>query len=448
MSNFTADPQDEYIFSVGELNENVRQLLEKNYGQVWVAGEISNFMQPTSGHMYFSLKDERGQIRAAYFRGRQRTLTFLPENGQQVIACGKLSLYPERGDYQLIIEHLLPSGEGALKQQFEALKEKLKREGLFLQEHKKPLPKQIKILGVITSASGAALQDVLSVLKRRWPMMQVIVYDSLVQGEQAPMQLIKALQFANQTNECDALLMTRGGGSLEDLWAFNDEHLAQAIFQSDLPIVSAVGHEVDFSISDFVADVRAPTPSAAAELLSPNQSDFMRALKDLEQKLFNEIEDRIQRYQEHLHHLSKRLKHPADTLNAQAQHLDHLALRLKQAIQFQISQNRSRIDALIQRLRHPAEKLNEQKQIIERLENQLRQSMQYRLSSEREHFARLAERLNTMSPLSTLQRGYALVQAQDHRVITSAEQVNLCDELEISLSKGKLSCQVTAVNKT
>lgn len=418
------NPQDEYVFSVGELNESVRQLLEKNFTQIWVAGEISNFMQPASGHMYFSMKDQRGQVRCAYFRGRQHSLKFLPENGQQVIACGKLSLYPERGDYQLIVEHLLVSGEGELKQQFELLKKKLESEGLFNADHKKPLPKTINNLGVITSASGAALQDVLSVLKRRWPLMNVIVYDSLVQGEAAPMQLVSALLFAQKQQRCDAFLLTRGGGSLEDLWAFNDEQLARAIFACETPIISAVGHEVDFSISDFVADLRAPTPSAAAEVLSQDQVEIFNALRQSSIAMQNLIRDRIDQLQQHLLHLSKRLQHPADKLNAQGQHLDHLSKRLTQSLQMH---------------------LQVAKQTLQNQENKLNNLLPLQLANAKETFARLAERLNTLSPLATLQRGYALVQDEQKHVITKSNNLKKGQTISVSLSEGKLSATVTSI---
>lgn len=410
------DPHDEYIFSVGELNESVRQLLEKNFTQIWLSGEISNFMQPASGHMYFSLKDTNAQIRCAFFRGRQRSLSFLPENGQQVLVCGKLSLYPERGDYQLIVEDMRVSGEGDLKAQFEALKKKLEAEGLFAQARKKALPLMIRKLGVITSATGAALQDVLSVLRRRWPLMEVVVYDSMVQGNEAPSQLIRALRCADQS-DCDALLMTRGGGSLEDLWAFNDEQLARAIAGAQLPIVSAVGHEVDFSISDFVADVRAPTPSAAAELLSLDQAEIRQGLATYEDKCERLIRMRLERLQEKVTHLSKRLVHPADRLNTQAQHLDHLNIRLAQALE---------------------RRVQTAQQQLERLSLRLRPALQQRLALDKERFGRLAERLNTMSPLATLSRGYALAQKAGGEVITNVEQIDLDDSLTVSLATGKL----------
>jgi len=264
--------------TVSQLNHQVKTLLEQGMARLWVEGEISNLARPASGHLYFTLKDASAQVRAAFFRQRQRGPTIGLKNGDKVLVFGKVGLYEPRGDYQLIVEAVEPAGEGALRRQFEVLKKKLAAEGLFAEEHKRELPSLPRRVGVITSPSGAAIRDILTVLKRRFPSVPVVIYPSSVQGEAAPGELIAALRAAVRRNECDVLIVGRGGGSLEDLWAFNDERLARALFDAPIPIVSAVGHEVDFTIADFVADVRAPTPSGAAEIVVPDRSDWLRAI--------------------------------------------------------------------------------------------------------------------------------------------------------------------------
>lgn len=278
-------PVSPSIFTVSRLNQTVRQLLEMEMGQIWLSAEISNLSQPASGHWYFTLKDDRAQVRCAMFRNSNRRVTFRPQNGQQVLVRASITLYEPRGDYQLIAESMQPAGDGLLQQQFEQLKQRLSAEGLFDQQFKQPLPAPAKRVGVITSASGAALHDILQVLQRRDPSLPIVIYPTSVQGAEAPMQIVRAIETANRRDECDVLIVGRGGGSLEDLWSFNDERVARAIFASRIPIVSAVGHETDVTIADFVADLRAPTPSAAAELVSRNQLELLRQLQSQQQRL-------------------------------------------------------------------------------------------------------------------------------------------------------------------
>ena len=266
------------IFSISELNNLVRFSLEEQFSKIWIEGEVSNLVTPASGHSYFSLKDSQAQLRCAFFSSYSRSLSFKLENGMHVIAYGKISLYEARGDYQFIVETMEEAGDGKLQRAFELLKQKLSKAGLFNPDRKRPLPTLPKQIGIITSPSGAAIQDVLKLLKERFPLMPVIIYPSLVQGSAASENMIKMLKIANERQECDILILTRGGGSLEDLWAFNDEALAYAIFESHIPVVSAVGHEIDFTIADFVADLRAPTPSAAAELVVKNKTDLQNHL--------------------------------------------------------------------------------------------------------------------------------------------------------------------------
>ena len=275
----------QHIFSVSELNQYAREILENSFPMIWLEAEVSNLVQPSSGHIYLTLKDKNAQVRGAMFKGRNQRLTFKPKNGDQVLVKGRLSLYAPRGDYQLIIDAMQEAGLGALQRAFEVLKRKLAAEGLFADELKKPLPAHPNAIGVVTSPTGAAIQDIISVLKRRFPLTPIIIYPCAVQGEEAPAQLVSAIQTANRRRECEVLIVGRGGGSLEDLWAFNNESLARAIRASNIPIVSAVGHQIDFAIADFVADVRAPTPSAAAELLSQDQAELRARFAGFEQLL-------------------------------------------------------------------------------------------------------------------------------------------------------------------
>ena len=277
--------QSPAIFTVSRLNQTVRLLLEHEMGQVWISGEISNFTQPASGHWYFTLKDDTAQVRCAMFRNSNRRVTFHPQHGQQVLVRANITLYEPRGDYQIIVESMQPAGEGLLQQKYEQLKAKLQAEGLFDLQYKKSLPSPAHCVGVITSKTGAALHDILHVLKRRDPSLPVIIYPTAVQGDDAPGQIVRAIELANKRNECDVLIVGRGGGSLEDLWSFNDERVARAIFASRIPIVSAVGHETDVTIADFVADLRAPTPSAAAEVVSRNQQELLRQVQSARQRL-------------------------------------------------------------------------------------------------------------------------------------------------------------------
>ncbi|OIV45744.1 exodeoxyribonuclease VII large subunit, partial [Sodalis sp. TME1] len=300
-------PPTSLIFTVSRLNKTVRELLEGEMGQVWLTGEISNFSQPASGHWYFTLKDDRAQVRCAMFRNTNRRTTFSPRNGQQVLVRATLTLYEPRGDYQLIAESMQPAGDGLLQQQFEQLKQQLSDEGLFSQQYKQPLPSPARRVGVITSASGAALHDILQVLKRRDPSLPVVVYPTAVQGQEAPAQIVRAIETANRRAECDVLIVGRGGGSLEDLASFNDERVARAIFASRLPVVSAVGHETDVTIADFVADLRAPTPSAAAELVSRNQLELLRQLQSQRQRLEMAMDYFLAQRQQHYGRLQHRL---------------------------------------------------------------------------------------------------------------------------------------------
>lgn len=394
---------EKHIFSVTELNGLARQLLEGSLGQLWISGEISNLVQASSGHSYFSLKDAQAQVRCALFRQNGRRLGLPLKNGLQVIALAQISLYEARGDFQLIIQQIEPSGMGVLQKKFEALKQRLSEAGLFAEAHKKPLPRLPKTIGIITSAQGAALHDILTVLKRRFPAIPIIIYPSLVQGEQAARQIAHSLQTANQRNECDVIILARGGGSLEDLWPFNEEIVAQAIYASEIPIITGVGHEVDFTIADFVADVRAPTPSAAAERVSPDYREWLQQLGHLQKRLQHLALSQLQHYQSQLTHISKRLRHPGQRLQDQTQYLDQLEHRLLLALQHG----------------------------LQRLQAKLNQA---------------AQALHTLSPLQTLERGYAIVRdKQSQNIITNAGQLHPGDEITIKLAQGSCECQVNHI---
>ena len=338
--------------TVSQLNRQVKSLLEKGLGRLWVEGEISNIARPASGHLYFSLKDASAQIRCAFFRQRQRGPTIGLKNGDQVLAFGRVSLYEPRGDYQLIVEQVEPAGEGALKRQFEVLKKKLAAEGLFDEDRKQPLPELPERIGVITSPSGAAVRDVLTVLGRRFPSIPVVIYPAAVQGEAAPGELMRALETAVRRDECDVLIIGRGGGSLEDLWAFNDEGLARAIADSPIPVISAVGHEVDFTIADFVADVRAPTPSGAAELVVPDRGDWLRAINSFATRIARLGQRALEDRGQSLDWLTRRLLRtsPQQRLLRQHERLHDVQRRMRLAIQQGVAQQRPALVSLWQRL--------------------------------------------------------------------------------------------------
>ncbi len=331
-------PVSPSIFTVSRLNQTVRQLLEMEMGQIWLSAEISNLSQPASGHWYFTLKDDRAQVRCAMFRNSNRRVTFRPQNGQQVLVRASITLYEPRGDYQLIAESMQPAGDGLLQQQFEQLKQRLSAEGLFDQQFKQPLPVPAKCVGVITSASGAALHDILQVLQRRDPSLPIVIYPTSVQGAEAPMQIVRAIETANRRDECDVLIVGRGGGSLEDLWSFNDERVARAIFASRIPIVSAVGHETDVTIADFVADLRAPTPSAAAELVSRNQLELLRQLQSQQQRLEMAMDYYLAQRQQQFTRIHHRLQqqHPHLRLARQQTLLFKLQRRMEDGMQQQL----------------------------------------------------------------------------------------------------------------
>ncbi|TOA23716.1 exodeoxyribonuclease VII large subunit [Vibrio parahaemolyticus] len=435
------------IFTVSRLNAEVRLLLENEMGIVWLVGEISNFSAPVSGHWYLTLKDSRAQVKCAMFRGNNRRVTFKPANGNQVLVKARLSLYEPRGDYQLIIESMQPEGDGRLQQEFEELKMKLAAEGLFAQTNKLPLPEHPKRVGVITSKTGAALYDILDVLKRRDPSLPVVIYPTMVQGDDAAIQIAQAIGRANSRNECDVLIVGRGGGSLEDLWCFNNEILARTIAASQIPIISAVGHEVDMTIADFVADVRAPTPSAAAELVSRDNSHKDQSLVAKQHKLASAMRYYLAQQKQQSAQLLHRLErqHPSYQLQRQSQQLDELDMRLRGAMQRFIDTRQQAVERKHHRLQlnSPIKHLAQQKSRLERVEHKLMDAMDRKLLTMRHQLAIAAEKLDTVSPLATLKRGYSITQTDQGKVVTSADDVKTGDLLVTRLANGEIHSTVS-----
>ncbi|MBZ6388563.1 MULTISPECIES: exodeoxyribonuclease VII large subunit [Pantoea] len=437
------------VFTVSRLNTTVRQLLEQEMGSVWLSAEISNFSQPASGHWYFTLKDDGAQVRCAMFRNSNRRVTFRPQHGQQILVRATITLYEPRGDYQLIIESMHPAGEGALQQQFELLKAKLASEGLFDQQHKQPLPEPAKQVGVITSATGAALHDVLRVLHRRDPSLPVVIYPTPVQGADAPAAIVRAIELANQRAECDVLIVGRGGGSLEDLWSFNEERVARAIFASRIPVVSAVGHETDVTIADFVADLRAPTPSAAAEIVSRDQTELLRQLLSQQQRLEMAMDYYLAQQQRRFSRLDHRLQqqHPQLRLARQQTALFRLQQRLSEAMENQLRQTLRQQDRLAQRLaaHQPQPHLFQAQRQLEQMRYRLQQGMEKMLNRDRQRFATLAAQLEGVSPLATLARGFSVTTDITGQVVKKTAQLQSGDTLRTRLDDGWVESQVTSL---
>ena len=413
-------------------------------GEVCVAGEISNFIKPASGHVYFTLKDASAQIRCVYFRNRHASGDNTGfQNGQQVLANGKLSLYEARGDYQLIVEQLNDAGLGDLYRQFEALKLKLAALGLFDPARKKSLPRFPDCIGVITSSSGAALHDILTTLARRFPLIPIRVYASDVQGKQAPSQLIKALQRANLEARCDVLILARGGGSIEDLWAFNDEQLAHAIANSRIPIVSGIGHETDFTIADFVADFRAATPTAAAETVTPDWLDFMARLNVIQASLMKAMSRFIQHKRLLLSHQIQTIASPGRLIRTHWQTLDYLDRQLHRALQQNLAHKQHRLHLAMTRIQacHPRMLYQQAQLRVRRLETDLIQAMTVIFTERKQRLLTQMATLHAVSPLATLDRGYALATFHQ-QVLTDSQSVKLGDVIDVRLARGRLVCEV------
>lgn len=438
------------IYTVSRLNQEVRGALEARFPPLWIEGELSNVARPASGHVYFSLKDAAAQVRCAMFRSRHTQTGFTPEPGMQVLVFARVSLFEPRGDFQLIVERMEPAGSGLLQLEFDRLKRKLDAEGLFDPARKRPIPRWPTRIGVITSPSGAAIRDVLAVLRRRCPMLPVIIYPSSVQGERAAEELVAAMRTANRRAECDVLILTRGGGSLEDLWPFNDERLARAIFESDIPIVSGVGHEIDFTIADLVADLRAPTPSASAELVSPDMPLLARHLRGLAERLHRAQRRRLERLTEIVDWYERRLRQPAQLLAQKHEALRHLARRLPIAIGTLLHRADARLAQARGRLvaQHPRATLIAYQAKCAQLRIRLDHALARSLAERAARLATLSRAIHAMSPLATLERGYAIVRDSETGAIArSANQFRAGDHVTALLGSGSLELTVDTVNE-
>ncbi len=441
--------EEEVIFSVSDLTLLSKSLLEDNFPSVWLEGEVSNFVCPRSGHWYLSLRDNMAQVRCAMFKGANARVDFSPEDGQQVLVQAKVSLYPPRGDFQLILSQMHLAGRGALRQAFEKLKQKCQAEGLFDEKHKQALPTYPKIIGVITSPTGAAIRDICHVLKRRYPVAKVIIYPTLVQGASAAQAITKAIQTANTRDECDVLLISRGGGSLEDLWPFNEETVVRAIFASHIPTISGVGHEIDFTLADFVADLRAPTPSAAAECAVPDSEELISVLAGMAKEMQYLVNASLYEKAQQLIGLRRLLVHPREQLKATELTLSHLYQRLDKALQSRLQQGTHTCALLKARLQshNPVSRVSDAERSLERSVNHLTHAVQRQVERKQSQLQVLLGKLDSLSPLSVLARGYSLTKAHNQTtVITSYQQVKPGDKLDVQLAKGWFTCSVDTSN--
>jgi exodeoxyribonuclease VII large subunit len=451
MITTSSSPTPRKILTVSQLNRETSALLGEHFFSVWVEGEISNLSTPSSGHSYFSLKDAQAQIRCALFVMQRRRIAFKLENGQHVVVRGQVSLYEPRGDYQLIIDHVEPAGEGDLRRAFELLKLKLSQQGLFDAVHKRPLPALPHTIGVITSPTGAAIRDILTVLRRRFPAVPVIIYPVAVQGIRAKYEIVAAITTANRQQKCDVLILARGGGSFEDLAVFNEETVARAIFDSEIPIISGIGHETDITIADFVADLRAATPTAAAEHATPDQQEWLARFVSVEARLQQLLLRKLAYKQQRLDGLIKHLQsqHPKQKLLGNAQRIDDFEGRLLRAVQVKLRAYAGNIETKTAKLwQHaPIVLLNSHKQRLAYLRNRLNQAMQYLLDQRKQQLLNASQTLHTVSPLATLNRGYAIASLYPSgKLIRSSDQVKIGDMIQVRLAQGHLTSQIKDIS--
>ena len=497
-STVETTPQPERdVYTPTRLNREARTLLERGFAALWIEGEMSNLSRPSSGHWYFSIKDDAAQLRCAMFRQRNILARFSPKDGQRVLLRGRVTLYEPRGDYQFLVDYIEEAGEGALRRRFELLKAKLAAEGLFDTSRKRPLPRLPKRIGVITSPSGAAIRDILNILKRRFCRLPVLIYPVPVQGAAAAAQIAAAIRLASARAECDVLILARGGGSLEDLWSFNEEAVARAIAACEIPLVSGVGHEVDFTIADFVADVRAPTPSGAAELVAPDCNEWQRSLATWSRRLANGSQRHLQQRAQRLEWLKRRMNqvHPGVELRQRSQRLDEMEQRLTNMFKRSLAHRAQRVVWLQRRLdqKHPGTLLRQRSQRLNELEQRIARLVASQIARRRnivaEQWAHLrhaspalrlasarsrltassqtmqavllrrihvlqaqtqlaAGKLNTVSPLATLDRGYAIVTNSEGHVITDARELHAGDLIEARIARGRLRARVESTQDT
>jgi exodeoxyribonuclease VII large subunit len=443
-------PPAREVFTISRLNREARALLERGLGSVWLEGEISNLSRPGSGHWYFSLKDEAAQVRCAMFRPRNLLVRFPVRDGTQVLARGRVSLYEARGEFQVVVEHLEEAGEGILRRRFEALKQQLQAEGLFDARHKQPLPALPRRVGVITSPTGAAVRDILHILRRRFPAIPVLIYPVAVQGEAAPREIEQALRLADRRRDCDVLILARGGGSLEDLWAFNDEAVARAIFACRIPVVSGIGHEVDFTIADFVADERAPTPSGAAERVVPDRAEWLRSLASTGRRLTLAIRRRLADRFSVLQVREQRLAraHPGVVLRQRAQRLDELEARLRLATRARLERAAHRFattQGLLLRA-SPALRVAALRLRLDAASRGLARATRDRIALQRQRLGLAARALHAISPLATLERGYAIITDAAGKVLMDPALLQHVDRITARLAQGRFTAEVVSVD--
>lgn len=440
-----------YVLTVSELTQEIKETLEVKFFDVWVEGEISNLRIPPSGHLYFTLKDDFSQIRAVLFRMRSRAIRFVPEDGLHVICRGRVSLYEKRGDYQLILEEMEPKGIGALQLAFLQLKERLEKEGLFEPSHKKPIPVFPETIGIVTSPTGAVIQDMIQIIQRRFENVAILLYPVRVQGEGASEEIAEAIQYFNRMKNADVIIVGRGGGSLEDLWAFNEEKVARAIYHSRIPVISAVGHETDYTISDFVADLRAPTPSAAAELVVKDKRDLERHLQYLKSRLENQVSALLGEIRADLSYLIKSLPDMKKRVEDDLLRLDDLLNRSRKSLFWDLKRKGEKRLHLTQRLelRSPIHTVMGFKSFIIEIRNRLNRSLRHSIEIRKETLRGIFGKLESLSPLAILERGYSITRKLPFlQILRDVSQVRAGDRVEVKLYRGSLLCGIEKTEET
>ena len=439
------EPTFPYVLTVSELTQEIRDLLEDHFPDLWVEGEISNLHIPPSGHVYFTLKDTSSQIRAVIFKTQARRLRFIPKDGLQILCRGRVSLYEKRGDYQLILESMEPKGIGALQLAFLQLKERLQKEGLFDIGRKRSIPIVPRKIGIVTSPTGAVIQDMLRIIERRFENVHILLYPVRVQGEGASSEIAQAITYFSDESDVDVIIVGRGGGSLEDLWPFNEETVARAIYRSKIPVISAVGHETDYTIADFVADLRAPTPSAAAELVVKDKRELIHTLYHLVIRLENQIGESLQNWRTHLFHLRKRLGDPSKRLESALLRADELENRLHTWMLWNVQRKREAIvhDQKTLFLQSPRKRIEKMRNSVLQIRRDLQQNLRHSLAMKRGTVKGLMGRLDSLSPLAILQRGYSITRKLPSlRIVRQASQVKPGDQVEVRLFQGTLVCDI------
>ena len=436
------------IYTISRLNREVRTVLETGFPLLWIEAELSNFARPASGHWYFSLKDEAAQVKCAMFRNKNQLVKVLPANGKQVLVRARIGLYEPRGDFQIIIEHMEEAGDGALRRQFDLLKNKLADAGLFDSSHKQAIPTNITRVGIVTSPSGAAVHDILTTLQRRFPMQKTIVYPVPVQGKGASKKIAEAITKANKRKEIDVLIVARGGGALEDLWEFNEEVVARAIYNSTIPVVTGVGHEVDFTIADFVADQRAATPTAAAELISPDRYQQIQKLSSIESRFVYLMQQNLQQKQQKIDWLNKRIRHPRDRLLILKNKLNELNQRNVLSLKHTLVNSRSQIDLLEARiLQHsPSKRIQYLQSKYENINSRFQRATKQLINAKTKKLQHLVYTLDALSPLHTLKRGYSIVKDEKNNIIRNIDSVTKNQTIKTELSKGHIYSTITEIN--